>query len=136
MTNDTERRDRPVSNQLHPWVYFAIVGLALWLALAVWAFAWDSYTDYLLAIVSGFVLLAVILPLALWRMGRKHPASDDAGPQTTESFRDWAAGEFGAGQDHLKGSHAAVEALLPIAALAFGMTAFGIVLYLTSHGVI
>src|SRR5262245_20925602 len=135
MTSNTERRDRPVSNQLHPGVYFAIVGLALWLALAVWAFAWDSYTDYLLAIVSGFVSLAVILPLALWRMGRKHPASDDADPQPKESFREWAAGEFSAGQDHLKGSHAAVEVLLPIAALAFRMTAFGIVLYLTSHNV-
>jgi hypothetical protein len=135
MTSDTERHDRPVSNQLHPRVYFAIVGLALWLALAVWAFAWDSYTDYLLAIVSGFIFIAVILPLALFRMGRKHPASDD-GPRAEESFRDWAAREFGAGQDHLKGSHAAIEAVLPIAALAFGMTAFGIVLYLTSHGVI
>jgi len=110
MNSDTERRDRPVSNELHPAVYFAIVGLALWLALAVWAFAWDSYTNYLPAIVSGFVLLAVILPLALFRMGWKHPASDDANSEPRESFRDWAAGEFRAGQDQLKGSHAAVEA--------------------------
>lgn len=77
MYSDLDRQDRPVSNQLHPGVYFAIVGLALWLALAVWAFAWDAYTDYLLAIVSGFVFIAVMLPLALLRMGRKHPASDD-----------------------------------------------------------
>ena len=136
MNSDTERRDRPVSNELHPRVYFAIVGLALWLALAVWAFAWDRYTEYLLAIVSGFVFIAVVIPLALFRMGRKHPASDEPSAQTTESFRDWAEGEFRADQDQLKDSHAAVEALLPIAALAFGMTAFGIVLYLTSHHII
>jgi hypothetical protein len=136
MNSNNEHRDRPVSDQLHPGVYFAIVGLALWLAVAVWAFAWDGYTDYLLAIVSGFIFLVVVLPLALLRMGRKHRVSDDSRPQPRESFRDWAAGEFGTGQDQLKGSHAAVQVLLPIAALAFGMTAFGVVLYLTSHGVI
>ena len=131
MNNDTERHDRPASNRLHPAVYVAIVGLALWLMLAVWAFAWDGYTDYLLAVVSGFVFMAVVLPLTLWRVGRKHPGADAA---PTELFRDWAAREFNTGQDQLKGANAAVEIFLPIAALAFGMTAFGIVLYLTSHG--
>ena len=131
MINDTERHDRPASNHLHPAVYVAIVGLALWLMLAVWAFAWDGYTDYLLAVVSAFVFMAVVLPLTLWRVGRKHQGADAA---PTESFRDWAAREFNTGQDQLKGANAAVEILLPIAALAFGMTAFGIVLYLTSHG--
>ena len=131
MISDTERHDRPASNDLHPAVYVAIVGLALWLMLAVWAFASDGYTDYLLAVVSGFVFLAVVLPLTLWRVGRKHRGLDAAPKQ---SFRDWAAGDFNTGQDQLKGTNAAVEILLPIAALAFGMTAFGIVLYLTSHG--
>src|SRR5262249_9200948 len=36
MGSDLVQQDRPVSNQFHPGVYFAFVGLALWLALAVW----------------------------------------------------------------------------------------------------
>jgi hypothetical protein len=130
MRRDVIRHDRPVSDHLHPLVYKAVVGLALWLVLSVWSFAGGGYTDFLLAVVSGFVFIAVAIPHALWRVWRKNQGSDAAG-ENGESFRDWASGEFDTWQGRLRGANAAVEILLPIAAVAFGMTAFGIVWHFT-----
>jgi hypothetical protein len=43
------------------------------------------------------------------------------------SFQAWARSDFETGQGRLPAAEAAVQALLPIAAVAFGMTIFGIV---------
>ena len=43
-----------------------------------------------------------------------------------------ASGEFDTWQGRRKAAGAAVEILLPIAAVAFGITAFGIVLHFTA----
>jgi hypothetical protein len=51
-----------------------------------------------------------------------------------QSFRGWASCEFDTWQYRLTCRNAAVEVLLPIAAIAFGMTAFGVILLLVSHG--
>jgi hypothetical protein len=71
MSSDFHRRERPVSDRLHPLVFMAIVGLALWFVVSAWGFATDGYTDYLLAVVSGFILIAVALSYVLWRVWRK-----------------------------------------------------------------
>jgi hypothetical protein len=134
MSKKVVRHKRPVSKHLHPFVYLVIVGLALWLALSVWGFAEDRYADYLLAVVSGFVFIAVAIPAILWWMVRKNQGADAARAKD-ESFRDWASGEFDTWQDRVKGMNAAIEILLPIAAVAFGMTAFAIVMYFTAPGV-
>ena len=131
MSQNRDGPDRPGSDQLHPFVYLAIIGLALWFVLSVWGFASDGYTDYLLVVVSGFVVIAVAIPLVLSRIDRKRPNKLE---EKTKSLSDWAAGEFDTWQDRVKGTNAAIEILLPIAAVAFGMTAFGIVLYFTAHG--
>jgi hypothetical protein len=133
MSQDDRGRDRPGSDQLHPLVYMAIIGLVLWFVLSVWGFAADGYTDYLLAVVSGFMVVAVAIPLVMWRSARKHQRPKQAG-EKRESLGEWAAGEFETWQDRVKGTNAAIEVLLPIAAIAFGMTAFGIVLHFTAHG--
>jgi hypothetical protein len=135
MRNNFVRHNPLVSADVHPFVYAAIVGLALWFAAAVWSFAGDGYTDYLLVVVSGFVLVAVALPYILSWVGRKG-RSHDARQARDDSFREWAAGDLDIWQDRLKGANAATEMLLPIAAVAFGMTAFGIVLHFTSHGAV
>jgi hypothetical protein len=44
------------------------------------------------------------------------------------------AGDFDTWQDRVRGRNAAVEVLLPMAAIAIGMTAFGIVLHFTEVG--
>jgi hypothetical protein len=133
MDQNDNGRDRPGSDQLHPLVYMAIIGLALWFVLSAWGFASDGYTDYLLAVVSGFIVIAVGIPLVLSRIGRKHQRPKQA-KERSESLGEWAAGEFDTWQDRVKGTNAAVEVLLPIAAVPFGMTAFGIVLHFTAHG--
>jgi hypothetical protein len=128
--SNNHREDRPAARELHPFVYAAFVGIVSWLVLAIWGFAGDGYADYLLAIVSAFIILFfVALPLTLWRMARRH---QDRADGNGTSFRDWAAGEFETWQGRVKGSGAAVEVLLPMAAIAVGMTAFAIVLHFTA----
>ena len=62
--------NRPVSQRLHPFVYKAIVGLALVFVLAVSEFAGDSYAGYLIVVVAGLVFVALALPYVLWRIWR------------------------------------------------------------------
>ena len=133
MGNAIVPRDRPATNGLHPYVYGAIAALVFWFVLAIWmSFASDGYTDWLLFVVSGFLMIFVGIPFVLSRVTRDD--ADDGAPW--RSFRRWASCEFDTWQYRLKGGNAAVEVLLPIAAIAFGMTAFGVVLLLVSHGVI
>jgi hypothetical protein len=124
------RRDRPTSIGLHPYVYAAVAALALWFVLSVWSFASDGYTDWLLAVVSGFILIFVGLPFVLSCVSR----DDDTSAEPRRTFRGWASREFDTWQYRLKGANAAVEILLPISAIAFGMTASGVVLALVAHG--
>jgi hypothetical protein len=122
----TDADPRPSSKQLHPWVYAAIAGLALCYLLAVWfGFAGSEYTDYLLTIASFFVLGAMALPFVAWQVWRANRNS--SGTRSSQSFRQWARGEFDVGQGHVSGATATIEILLPIAAVAFGMLAFAIV---------
>jgi len=125
------RHDAPVSDRLHPLVYAAIAGLALWLVVSVWGFAGAGYTDYLLAVVSGFIFIAVAIPFMLWLNWRRGNEEARAHGGT---FREWASGDFDTWQCRVKGSNAALEILLPIAAVAFGMTAFALVFLFTTPG--
>jgi hypothetical protein len=119
---------RPNSDYLHPLVYKALVGLALWYVLAIWlGFGGYGYTDYLLVVVTGLFFFSVLLPAALWRIWRSH---HDPHSSTRQSFRNWAAGDFNIWQDRTTGATAAIEILLPIAAVALGMTA----LIIAAHG--
>jgi len=132
MGTELQPRDPPVSDHLHPLVYIAMVALAAWFVLSAWGFATDGYTDYLLAVVSGFIFIAVALPYALsrvWRRSRRREAADQDG----KHFGEWASGQFATWQDRTSGANAAIEVLLPLAAVAFGMTAFGIVLHVAAH---
>ena len=128
--NNINRSNLPVTSRLHPRVYVMIAGLALWLALSVWTFAGAGVTDYLLVIVCGFVFIAVALPFIMSRVAR----SDGTAGEATPSYHDWAHSEFDTWQGRLSGSSAVVQILLPIAAVAFGMTIFGITLHSATQG--
>jgi hypothetical protein len=132
MVNNIVPRDRPSANGLHPYVYGAIAALVLWFIVSAWSFASDGYTDWLLVVVSAFLLIFVALPFVLSLVSRDD--ADDGSPR--RSFRNWASCEFDTWQYRLKCKNAAVEVLLPVAAIAFGMTAFGVILLLVSHGTI
>jgi hypothetical protein len=130
--NDT-RHTPSVSNRLPPLVNGALVALTLWFVLAAWSFASDGYGDLLLAVVSGFFLIVVAILFSIWRVWQKN---QDAGStrESSGSLRDWMSGEFDTSQGRLKGADAAVAILLPFMAVAFGMTAFAVVLHVTAHG--
>jgi hypothetical protein len=131
--HDQENRqqaNKRVARVLHPAVNLALVGLTGWLALAIWGFGYDGQTDYLLAIVTGFLVIAVGIPSTLALMVHRQKYSDEQSSAKT-SFREWMAGDFDTWQDRVRGRNAAVEVLLPMAAIAIGMTAFAIVLHFT-----
>lgn len=118
----------PVTDRLHPMVWVALIGFVIWFAIAIWSFGTGGYADWLLTVVSLFLLVAVMLPVILSRVGR------GSRKRMRESFHDWASGEFQTWQDRPRGLNAAAEIILPIAAAAVGMTAIGIVFhYAATH---
>ena len=130
---DSKRQDsKRVARGLHPAVYMALVGLTFWLGLAIWGFGYDGQTDYLLAIVSGFLFIAVAIPSALALMVHRQKDADERESSGDASLQEWMTGDLDTWQDRVKGRNAAVEILLPMAAIAFGMTAFAIVLHFTA----
>lgn len=129
---DRDKDAAAVTSRLHPRVYVLLIALALWFALAVWSFAGGGITDYLLFIVSGFIFIAVALPLILSRVGHADNAAQRDHDQP--SLRDWAALDFDTWAGRLGGSQAAAEILLPIAAAAVGMTLIGIAFHIAEHG--
>ena len=133
MATDLIRHKRPVSDHLHPLVYQAMIGLALWFVLSAWVLLSGSegdYTGLLLAVVSVFILIAVAIPCVLWLNWRKFPGSG-AAEQESESFREWLSGDLETWQGRVSARDAVIEILLPLAAVAFGITALGIALHFT-----
>jgi hypothetical protein len=128
MSKNANRRNPPIRH-LHPTVYWAILGLTLWYVVAVWfGFSGGSYVDYLLAVVTGFIFIAVALPLIAWIVWRRNR---DRPTRHRETFADWASAEVDIGPGgKVKGTIAAVEILLPIAAITLGMIGFAIITFL------
>src|SRR5215467_15730877 len=71
------QESKRVRRSLHPTVYVALVGLVLWLVLAIWGFGYDGQTDYLLAIVTGFLVIAVAIPSTLALMVHRQKDADE-----------------------------------------------------------
>lgn len=118
-------KNLPATGTLHPRVYLALIALAVWFVLSAWGFAANGQTKYLLVVISGLIFMAVAIPCVLWWMAYRRADSD----ASAQSFRDWAARDFETWQDRVRGLNAAIEILTPIVAVAFGMTAFAIVLH-------
>jgi hypothetical protein len=119
-----------VSSGLHPFAYEAAAGLVAWFVLSAWLlFDRQNDAELPLIMVSVLLLIAVSTPYLLWRIWRRdrEPAEDPA------AFSDWAFGQVELWQSRLKGTDAMIDMLLPLAAVAFGLTALGIVFDL-SHG--
>jgi hypothetical protein len=76
----------------------------------------------------------------LWRAGvaarRRNAEPGEAGETPSETLATWLRGRFDTWTDIERPSTAAVEILLPLAAVAFGLTALGIVFQLTRAGVV
>lgn len=122
----------PSSDRLPSAVYAILVGFVAWMALAAWGFAGPGYADLSLTVVSGFLLMAIAIPLILARVSRAN-RDPSAPPEQKVGFAEWAAGRFETWQDRVRGRDAAIEIALPIAAAAVGMTAFAVVFHYAAH---
>lgn len=132
MSKELIRLERPVFDDPHPLVYGGIAGLLLWFALSAWAFFSDAgYDAFALVVVSGLLLIAVVLPYLLWRTGRKSSDWAPAGDERS-SLRGWLSGDFRFGTGQRSALIATIEILLPIMAVAFGITALGIIFLLAA----
>jgi hypothetical protein len=125
------RAIRPSSDHMHSGIYLAMIGLLSLYAMSTWVFfGGDYYNDLTFAVVTGLFAMAVAIPTVLWLTWRRNSAdAEEDGPR----FRDWAAGEFEMGTGRFKGANAAVEALLPIAAVSIGLVALGIIFDIVAH---
>ncbi len=123
------RDNAPVHDELHPLVYRTMVGLTAWLVLSVWLlFNRGPYVGLDLLVVTVFFPVFVAIPLLLavtWQHNRADHEHNDA----KIKFRVWATCEFSTWTGGLSGREAAMQILLPIAAVAIGMTIFGLVFY-------
>jgi hypothetical protein len=120
-----------VSDHLHFAVYGAIIALLLSYPVSAWVF-FDSgvYTSLTLAVVTGLFLMALIIPCCIWWTYRKHAETDTNDAKV--SLREWASGEFQVWQDKRAAKDAALEIIFPIAAVAIGIMAIGLVSHLTT----
>ena len=127
MTDNTNCDDPQCSDQLHPWIYRTIVALTLLLVLAAWGFSGNEHTGLALTVVSAFFLVAVAIPVLLWRIWHKNASCQPNQPYPI-SFAAWRSRDLGICDGRVSGKTAMVEVLLPIVAVAFGMVAFALVL--------
>ncbi|MCZ0738326.1 hypothetical protein [Phreatobacter sp. AB_2022a] len=119
--------DLPHTRSLHRFVYEAMVGLAVWFVLSAWlGFGAGAYPDYLLTVVTLFILGVVALSLLSGRFDR-HRRMRPGAAGTRGAFGAWKALDFETATGRLKASEAAAQILLPLAAIAFGMTLFALI---------
>lgn len=126
-----QRRDPDNPSGFHPLVYKAAIGLVALFVLAAWVtFDRQSDIELPLAILSVLLFVAVLLPYLLWRIWR---TGQERPPTLTSNmgFRKWMKGSTEVWQSKLRSSDAAIDMLLPLAAVALGLLALGIVFNLS-----
>ncbi len=133
MAEHNANQDSPILDSLHPLVNMAIIGLVLMFVAAVWMF-FDSgpYEAWLDVVVTGLFVIAIAVPALLWLTWRRNADGGTDGGHP--SFHDWAVGEFDTWTGPVKGASATAEVLLPIAAVAVGMTVLGLVFHIIASG--
>ena len=138
MTPRASLPNRKPTECLHPAVYKITAGIAAWTALAIWGFfGHGAYIGVVLVVVTAFILVAVGIPFILWRIGKKSQnAPQPEARDGEESLLDWARRDLSVWQARMNGLDAMLGMLLPLAAVAIGMTVFVIVWRLVLDGVI
>jgi len=116
----------------HPTVYKIVAGLAVWFVLAAWIFAGGGITDFLLVVVTGVFIVTLGIPALLALTHRARGGGERGVPGG--QFGDWVSREVHIQTGPVKGIFATVETALPIAAVAVGMTLFGLVVHFAGGG--
>jgi hypothetical protein len=133
MAEHHANQDRPVSDSLHPLVNIAIIGLVAMFVAAVWMFFdSDRYGAWLDVVVTGLFVIAIVIPTLCWLTWRRN--AEGARDESHPGFRDWAEREFDTWTGPVKGTSATAEVLLPIAAVAVGMTVLGLMFAIVASG--
>jgi hypothetical protein len=128
------KRDQEAAD-FHPAIYKITVGLvALFVVAACATFARRGDTGESLVMVTLLLFIAVMIPY-LMRLTWKHQQRPQPTLKGSVSFRDCAAGSTEIWQSRVKGADAAIDALLPIAAVAIGILMFGIAFDIVGHSV-
>ena len=127
------RSNLPVATGFAPELYWIIVGLGVWLAISIWGFCGSGYTALVMAIISLLVAIAVGVALLVVSLVRRRREPRASRPPEG-AFQQWLGGEFDAHTGQLKGIAAAIQVILPLAAVAFGMTLFAVVRHLDVIG--
>src|SRR5215471_5484193 len=77
VVNAHGRSPQRVSYHLHPRIYMAAAGLLIWFVIAAWLlFGGSDYIELALAVISVLVLMAIAIPVALWRANVKAQQSN------------------------------------------------------------
>jgi hypothetical protein len=119
--------NRPVFDELHPRIYGAAVGLIAWFALMAWVL-FDRSSDVSLMLMFVTVLFTVAIAVlwmisVVWKKFQR-PYEEHLKPT---SFHDWAHGDLVVWGARLRARDAAIDVLLPLVAVSFGLTAIGFV---------
>lgn len=118
---------RESTDELHPKIYAAVVGLTIWFVLSVWVlFSRGSYVGLDDSVITLFFVVLVGIPAMLWLSWRRNAEPQDQNRQPAR-FSEWAANSFTTWTGDISGREASIQILLPIAAVAIGMTIFGLV---------
>jgi len=123
--------NRPARLHVHRQVVRIALAAIAWTLAAVWIlFSHSYYGPLLFGVVTLLVLMFVVLPWVLLRFGRGREAE----PPVT--FREWSDGRFETANGPIEARDAAIMILLLPAAIAVGMTAFGLIEFLTADGIL
>ena len=119
-------RDNRPNDELHPLIYQSLIGLTIWLVLSVWGlFSRGAYEGLTLSVITLFFVILVGIPVLLWLTWRRNIDSKDQHIDTVP-IGEWISRPFVTWTGSIDGREAAVQVLLPIAVVAFGMTIFGL----------
>ena len=127
------RLNQPTNDELHPLVYRSIIGLTIWFVLSVWVlFSRGEYEGLTLSVITLFFLVLVGIPVLLWLTWRRN-ADPNERHGYVAPFTEWTSHSFESWTGSVSGRDAAIQILLPIAAVAvaFGMTIFGLTFLFT-----
>ena len=127
MRRELIAHNRPVFDHLHPRIWSAAVGLIAWFALMAWVL-FDRSSDVTLSLMFVTVLfvVAIAVPWTLSLVWKKFQMPREGSPKPT-SFHDWTDGDLVVWGARLRARDAAIDVLLPLVAVSFGLTAIGIV---------
>jgi hypothetical protein len=95
--------------------------------LSVWAlFSRGAYEGLTLSVITLFLMILVGIPVILWLTWRRNTDPNEHYGQVAP-FREWSSHSFVTWTGGVSGREATMQILLPIAAVAIGMTIFGLV---------